>query len=208
MAGPLSASLGDAAPQVPAPDASRSDGDGGAEESRGGAEDCLRDRGGGGDLAGSVAAAAPSVPPAGAATGERAPVAWTEDEKAFRMRLVELSSEGDKQIGFADMTSRRTVVQEKRLWLQDRKELQLALGHLESARTALTTLYGFLEERGRLDLVLDDQGVFTKMAPFAKMEAHVAIIKGICTAREEADRAALQVLLAKASESQRHRVVG
>ena len=124
------------------------------------------------------------------------------------MRLVELSSEGDKQIGFADMTSRRTVVQEKRLWLQDRKELQLALGHLESARTALTTLYGFLEERGRLDLVLDDQGVFTKMAPFAKMEAHVAIIKGICTAREEADRAALQVLLAKASESQRHRVVG
>ena len=44
----------------------------------------------------------------------------SDAEKQFRMTFLELSSEGDKQLAFANTTALRTVVTEKCLWLKDR----------------------------------------------------------------------------------------
>mmetsp|Transcript_91856 Transcript_91856/g.148291 ORF Transcript_91856/g.148291 Transcript_91856/m.148291 type:complete len:701 (-) Transcript_91856:59-2161(-) len=117
---------------------------------------------------------------------------WSDEEKAFRMRFLELSSEGDKQLAFANTTALRTVATEKRLWLRDRKELRLALGHLDKAKAAFAELYSYLDSKGRIAQVLDDRGVYKKKAPQEAMEARLVILKSLCVAREEADQAALK----------------
>lgn len=131
-----------------------------------------------------VSRAASSSQPAGSE--------WSDDEKQFRMRYLELSSEGDKQLAFANTAALRTVATEKRLWLKDRKELRTAIQHLENARAAFKTLYAYLEEKGRVAMVLDENGVFKKKAPEEAMTERLGILKGMCLAREEADQSALQ----------------
>ena len=44
----------------------------------------------------------------------------SDAEKQFRMTFLELSSEGDKQLAYANTTALRTVATEKCLWLKDR----------------------------------------------------------------------------------------
>lgn len=117
---------------------------------------------------------------------------WSDDEKLFRMRYLELSSEGDKQLAFANTAALRTVATEKRLWLKDRKELRTAIQHLDNAKAAFKTLHDFLEEKGRLELVLDENGIYKKKAPEDAMTERLGILKGMCLAREEADQSALQ----------------
>lgn len=54
-------------------------------------------------------------------------------------------------------------------------------------------LYNYLESKGKLDQVLDDQGVYKKKAPQEAMEVRLGILEKLCVAREEADQAALKV---------------
>jgi Ca2+-binding EF-hand superfamily protein len=116
---------------------------------------------------------------------------WSDEEKKFRARFLELSSEADKQLAFANTALLRTAATEKRLWLKDRRELRKALDHLEKAKVASITLYDFLQEKGRLKLAVDEHGVYKKTAPCEAMEARLGVLKTICEAREEADQAAL-----------------
>ena len=134
----------------------------------------------------------PTVVRAASATPQQAGSEWNDEEKQFRMRFLELSSEGDKQLAFANTAALRTVATEKRLWLKDRKALQIALQHLENAKVAFKTLYDFLEGKGRLENLLDESGVYKKKGPEEAMAERLGILKGMCLAREEADQAALQ----------------
>ena len=43
---------------------------------------------------------------------------WSDEEKKFRARFLELSSEADKQLAFANTALLRTAATEKRLWLK------------------------------------------------------------------------------------------
>jgi hypothetical protein len=134
----------------------------------------------------------PAVDRAASGTQQQASSEWNDDEKQFRMRFLDLSSEGDKQLAFANTAALRTVATEKRLWLKDRKELQTALQHLENAKVAFKTLYDYLESKGRLENVLDENGVYKKKGPEEAMAERLGILKGMCLAREEADQSALQ----------------
>ena len=58
-------------------------------------------------------------------------------EKNFRMRFLELSSEGDKQLAYANTTALRTVATEKCLWLKDRR-VKRACMRLPCLRRACT----------------------------------------------------------------------
>jgi len=73
---------------------------------------------------------------------------WSDEEKAFRMRFLELSSEGDKQLAFANTTALRTVATEKRLWLRDRyladiPVLSLAFSSILAAQTVTLKRFGY-----------------------------------------------------------------
>lgn len=75
--------------------------------------------------AGGEAATPPAIDAADAGLQKDAAAArggddWSDEEKIFRLKFLELSSEGDKQLAYANTTALRTVATEKRLWLKDR----------------------------------------------------------------------------------------